>query len=235
LSNDHPIVGILGGMGPAATIELMRRIVDATPATVDSDHIHLIVDNNTKVPSRIAALQFGAPEDPGPVLADMAAGLERQGCDFLAMPCNTAHKFLPAIRDAVDIPVLDMIAATVEETKSQQTTPGPVGVLASTAARRIGLYDKALESQGFQIIHPRSQERLMAIIHDIKAVGRSEHAEGELTAIIDELTEDGAKAIVVGCTELSVLMGAIRCDPPLVDALQCLTHAILSKTRQWGA
>lgn len=235
MSNDHPIVGILGGMGPAATIELMRRIMDATPATVDSDHIHLIIDNNTKVPSRIAALQFGSTEDPEPVLVEMACGLERQGCNFLAMPCNTAHKFLPAIRGAVDIPVLDMIDATAEEIRSSQTVPGPIGVLASTAARQIEIYDNALERRGFRIIHPRSQERLMAVINDVKAIGRTEPAEGEVTAIINELTQDGAKTIVIACTELSVLTGTINCDCPLVDALQCLTHAILSETEQWGA
>ena len=84
-------IGILGGMGPEATVLLMSRIIARTPAADDRDHVPLFVDNNTQVPSRIAALIEGTGEDPGPVLADMARRLEANGAEALAMPCNTAH------------------------------------------------------------------------------------------------------------------------------------------------
>ncbi len=110
----QPVVGVVGGMGPEATVELMRRVIRATPARDDADHIHMIVDNNPKVPSRIKALIEGTGEDPGPTLAAMARGLEAAGADFLVIPCNTAHHYLPVIRTAVSIPVLDMIALTLD-------------------------------------------------------------------------------------------------------------------------
>src|SRR5579872_2815690 len=89
----HPIIGILGGMGPEATVDLMRRVIAATPARSDADHIHMIVDNNPKVPSRIAAIIETTGPDPAPELIRMAQSLERAGADALAMPCNTAHAY----------------------------------------------------------------------------------------------------------------------------------------------
>jgi hypothetical protein len=102
-------VGILGGMGPEATVLLMSRLIEATPAADDSDHVPLIVDQNPQVPSRIARLLEGRGADPAPVLADMARRLEATGAEALAMPCNTAHYYAPAIRAAVGIPLIDMI------------------------------------------------------------------------------------------------------------------------------
>lgn len=97
----QPVVGVLGGMGPEATVELMQRVIRATPARDDADHVRMIVDNNPKVPSRIAALIERRGDDPAPVIADMARGLEAAGADFLVIACNTAHHYLPTIRAAV--------------------------------------------------------------------------------------------------------------------------------------
>src|ERR1700679_257808 len=108
-------VGVIGGMGPEATVDFLRRIVAATPARDDADHIHVLVDNNPQIPSRIAALIDGHGEDPAPVLCAMARGLEKQGADFLVMPCNTAHYYLQRIARAVNIPVLDMIALSIAQ------------------------------------------------------------------------------------------------------------------------
>src|SRR5579863_8958181 len=100
------VVGVIGGMGPEATVDFMHRLIAATPARDDADHLHILVDNNPKIPSRIAALIDGTGEDPTPVLRAMARGLEAQGADFLVIPCNTAHHYLPAIAESVRIPLL---------------------------------------------------------------------------------------------------------------------------------
>ncbi len=107
------VVGVIGGMGPEATVDFLRRIVAATPAQDDADHIRVLVDNNPKIPSRIAALVDGTGEDPLPILIAMAHGLEKQGADFLVIPCNTAHYYLPRIAEAVSIPLLDMVALSI--------------------------------------------------------------------------------------------------------------------------
>ena len=102
-------VGILGGMGPEATILVMQKVLQAVRAADDSDHVPLIVDQNTQVPSRIRHLVERTGADPAPVLADMARRLVFGGAEALAMPCNTAHYYAPAIRAAVAVPFLDMI------------------------------------------------------------------------------------------------------------------------------
>ena len=124
----RPTIGILGGMGPEATILLMQRIMAATPAPEgrardDADHIPLLVDNNTAVPSRIRHLIEGTGEDPGPVLAAMARRLETAGAHALAMPCNTAHSYAAAVRGAAKIPFLDMVALTAAATAPSVTAP----------------------------------------------------------------------------------------------------------------
>ena len=101
----HRVVGIIGGMGPEATVDLMRRVIAKTPASDDQDHVHLIVENNPKIPSRIAHLIDGTGADPTPELTRIALNLQRAGADALAMPCNTAHAYAHSIRRAVSIPL----------------------------------------------------------------------------------------------------------------------------------
>ena len=113
MSAPEKTVGVIGGMGPEATVEFMRRLVAAIPAQDDSDHLHVIADNNPKIPSRIKAILEGGGEDPTPVLVAMARKLEAMGADVLTIPCNTAHYYHPAIAEAVGIPVLDMVGLSV--------------------------------------------------------------------------------------------------------------------------
>ena len=142
-------VGVIGGMGPEATVEFLRRIVASTPARDDQDHIRVLVDNNPKIPSRLAAIVEGTGESPLPALITMAKGLEKQGADLLTMPCNTAHYYRPRIAEAVSIPFLDMIALSVA------AVPGTrIGMLASPAVRKVGLYEKNLHAAGKQAVFP---------------------------------------------------------------------------------
>ena len=105
----NKMVGVIGGMGPDATVDLMRRVLAATPANDDIDHVRMIVDNNPQVPSRIKALIDKTGESPGPCMADMGKRLQNYGVDFLVIPCNTAHHYYRNVVDAVRVPVLNMI------------------------------------------------------------------------------------------------------------------------------
>ncbi|GAH53208.1 unnamed protein product, partial [marine sediment metagenome] len=105
------IIGILGGMGPEATVDLFHKIIKFTPAKKDQDHFRIIIDNNPKIPDRTAAI-LGKGEDPLPALQETARNLEKAGVDFIIIPCNTAHYFLPQIQKSVNIPVLNMIEET---------------------------------------------------------------------------------------------------------------------------
>ena len=112
-------VGIIGGMGPEATVDLMQRIIRLTPARDDIDHIRCIVDNNPKVPSRIKAIIEKTGEDPGPCMADMGRRLENAGADFLVIACNTAHYYYDAVQKAVSIPVINLIELVSNYVKNE--------------------------------------------------------------------------------------------------------------------
>jgi len=216
-------VGVIGGMGPEATVDFLRRIVEATPARDDADHIRVLVDNNPKIPSRIAALIEGTGEDPTPVLVSMAQGLERQGADFLTVPCNTAHYYLPAIARGVRIPVLDMVVMSIARLGALSPKPKKIGMLASPAVRKVGLYAKRLADAGLEALFPEKGEAaVFAMIRAVKAKAVTDRLRRDYDATIRELADEGADAFLVACTELS-----LQPPPqgrPYIDALDVLVE-----------
>ena len=144
------IVGILGGMGPEATVDLMQRIIRLTPALDDADHIRCIVDNNPKVPSRIKAIIEGDGEDPGPCMADMGRRLESWGADFLVIACNTAHYYYDAVQQAVTIPVINLIDLVAGHVSGNYPKLRRIGMLASPAVAMTGLYTRRFSRLGIE-------------------------------------------------------------------------------------
>ena len=224
----HKVVGIIGGMGPEATVDLMRRVIAATPADDDGDHIHLIADNNPKVPSRIAALIEGRRDvNPSPAIVAMGQRLEAAGADAIVMACNTAHWYAPDVRAATSVPFLDMIEMTADALAVRATGHKRVGLLASTAVHNIGLYEKALAARGLETVSPQDQPRLMDIIRAVKRGDTGEAVRADYAAIARQLASDRVDVLAVACTELSVLAGALDPGLPVVDALDVLTRAII--------
>lgn len=213
-------VGILGGMGPAATIEFFRRLVAATPAAIDQAHLRILIDNNPHVPDRTDAI-FGRGTDPGPALAEMARGLAASGADFLTMPCNTAHVFRAAIREAASIPFIDMI----EET-AQVIAVNTVGLLATTGTVHSELYRMACEQLDIELLTPsdEDQQLVMDIIRRVKAGGAGLSVRNHTAAIVDQLASRGAEAVIAGCTEISLIPGD-GMSIEWIDALDCLVEA----------
>ncbi|MCU0560134.1 MAG: amino acid racemase [Desulfobacterales bacterium] len=230
------IVGIIGGMGPEATVDLMARVIKATPALDDVDHIRMLVDNNPKVPSRIRALIEGGGESPAPCLQEMARRLAAWGADFLAMPCNTAHYYHREIQEAVAVPLLDMIDLAVREVTGQ--TPGlrSVGLLASSAVLRLKLYEDRFARAGAALLPPgdRRQHDVMQTIRRIKAGGCGSEAVAAVQAAADDLAARGAEALLVACTELSIIGHEIRAAVKLFDSAQILAEAIVKEARSAG-
>lgn len=224
-------VGVIGGMGPEATVDFMRRIVEATPARDDIDHIRVLVDNNPKIPSRIAALIEGTGEDPTPVLVAMAQGLERQGADFLTVPCNTAHYYLPVIARGVNIPVLDMIALAIARLGALSPKPKTIGMLASPAVRKVGLYAERLGKAGFEALFPDEQGEaaVFATIRAVKAKSVNAQVRAAYDLAIAGLRDRGADAFLIACTELSLLPPPE--GRPVVDALDALVDETVRSAR----
>ncbi len=224
-------IGILGGMGPEATVLLMSRLIAATPASDDSDHLPLIVDMNPQVPSRIAHLIEGRGEDPGPVLAGMAAGLQRSGAQALAMPCNTAHFYAPVIRDAVSIPFLDMIEISVEQAAQKVGRGGSVGILGSPALQQVGIFDRALARHGCKAVYATDQDALLSAIRDIKRAGPPVIARETLAAAARDIAARDAAVQLVACTEFSLITEAAADHAPVIDTLDVLVQAMLAFAR----
>jgi aspartate racemase len=225
------IVGIIGGMGPEATVDLMARIIKSTPALDDVDHIRMLVDNNPKVPSRIKALLEGGGESPLPCLQEMARGLAAWGVDFLAMPCNTAHYYLRDIQQSVSIPVLDMVDLAVRTVTVR--TPGlkTVGLLASTAVLNLKLYEKRFAESGIALVPPADlfQQGVMGAIKRIKTSRYGPEVVEAAQAAADHLVARGAEALLIACTELSIIGHEIRAPVKVFDSAQILAEAIVQE------
>jgi aspartate racemase len=221
-------VGILGGMGPGATVLLMQKIIAATPARDDADHVPLLVDQNTQVPSRIRHLIEGTGADPGPVLAAMARRLEAAGAEALAMPCNTAHHYAGAIRSAVSIPLIDMLALSAEHAARLAPAGGTVGVLASPAVRLTGLFDRALQGVGLKAIYAAGDDEVLPVIRQIKAEGPVDEARQALAKVSRGLLARGAAVQIVACTEFSLIAEAVDAGAVSFDTLDRLVEGILA-------
>lgn len=217
-------------MGPAATVDLMQRVINLTPAQDDQDHLRLLVDNNPQVPSRIAALIDGTGVSPVPTLRAMASGLERAGADFLVMPCNTAHHYHGEIADAVGIPFLDLRAIVAARLQAQGGMTR-VGLLASTALGLIHLYEPSFGGCGMQLVYPPPalQNELMALIRAVKA-GRPE--ADALQRVADALAAQGVDALLIACTELSALGVGPAARIPVFDAADLLAQAVVDRARE---
>ncbi len=216
------IVGVLGGMGPAATVEFFRRLVAATPVQTEQEHLHVLIDDDPSVPNRTDAILRRGPS-PIPSLQAMARRLETAGADLLVMPCNTAHVYIEEIRAAVSVPVLDMIGETVATIDR-----AAVGLLATDGTIRARLYQEACEVRGIRLVLPNSADQ-RAVMDAIEAIKRGEDprsAGEEIAAIVRRIEGDGAEAVIAGCTEISLVRGD-EMVIPWIDALDRLVEATL--------
>ncbi len=227
-------VGILGGMGPEATVLLMQKIIAATRAQDDADHIPLIVDQNPQVPSRIRHLIDGTGENPGPVLAAMAVRLQAAGAEALAMPCNTAHHYAGAIRAAVDLPLIDMVALSAAHVCRLAGKGGTVGILASPAVRRTGLFERAFAEAGLTPAYARDEAAMLAAIRQIKAEGATAAARAALTAASADLLGRGAQVQLIACTEFSLIADAADPAAKAIDTLDILAGGIIAFATSYG-
>lgn len=235
MSGTEPIVGILGGMGPEATVELMRRIVARTPAAGDSDHIRCIVDQNGKVPNRTIAINAG-DKTAGEVLADMAKRLTAYGADMLCMPCNTAHYFLPHIREASSLPFVDMLECTARRVRQNFPDATRAAVLCTVGTRQTGLYEKRLAKEGITAVYPPAmqQELLMKVITAVKAGDSGDSVRADFQQVMDYMGSDAGgnvPVMIAACTELSVICPPQSTHPHVVDALDALVDELIARVK----
>ena len=223
-------IGIIGGMGPAATADLFTKILAATGATRDQDHLRLLVDSNPAIADRNAALDDTGPS-PGPILAAMAAGLERAGADIIVIACNTAHAWQSDIEDAIKAPFVSMIDATVEATLVRAPGARRVGVLAATGCIRAGLYQRAFATHGVEAVMTEgaTRARFMDVLYRIKSGDTGAGARAELRAIAETFAD--VEALVAGCTEVPLALDQRDVAWPLIDSAMALAERAVAIAR----
>lgn len=216
------VIGIMGGMGPEAGADLFLRITQATHAKSDTDHLHIILDSNPKMPSRQDAILHGG-ESPVPAMTATARNLVNAGADVIIIGANTAHYFYDDVASQVSVPFLHIIDEAVKETERQVPGIRKLGVLATTAAMQAGVYEKSCEKFGILVlpVPAEIQDRMQAAIFDhdfgFKYNGRTAKCVEETKCVAQYLIEQGAEALVMGCTEIPLILGDETFCVPLID------------------
>lgn len=219
-------IGIVGGMGPAATCDLMRKIIGLSPVEKDQDHARILIDCNSAVPDRTAAILRGG-ESPVPTLVSMGCRLADMGADVLLIPCNTSHYFYDEICAGVPVPVLHMLRETAAQLQRQGIRRA--GVLATDGTIETGIYRRALEEFGIECLQPagEQQQAVMSVIYDGIKSGRRQLDTAAFRRAIDGLFARGAQTMVLGCTELPLAMELYGVECPHIDPATELAKAAI--------
>ena len=225
MSNVQKTVGVLGGMGPEATVDFMARVIALTDASCDQDHVRMLVDHNPHVPNRQDAILHGG-EDPGPVLADMAADLEASGADFLVIPCNTAYVYQDAILAATHVPLISIIGVSIAAAAERAPGAERIGLLATDGCLESGIYQSGFAAAGLAAELPTAEElqQLMTLVRTIKAGKQTEATGRAMADLAEALVSRGAGAIIAGCTEIPLVLDADAVSVPLVSSTDALAE-----------
>lgn len=204
-------VGMIGGLGPAATVDLYDKITRFTPAKTDQEHIKVVVEQNPQTADRTACLLHGG-DDPTLALYDCAKRLEKDGCDALIVPCNTAHAFVPFLERHIKVPFINMQRVTMEEIQRKLGKDARIGLLATSGTIRTGIYAEKAKAMGMPIFTPdeEHQARVMAAIYGpqgAKAGFTDGVCREDLVSAAEYLVKTyDCNCLILGCTELPLIL-----------------------------
>lgn len=204
-------VGMIGGLGPAATVDLYDKIVKATPAKTDQEHFKLVVEQNPQIPDRTKCLLEGG-DNPTLSMYNCAKRLEEDDCDCIIVPCNTAHAFVALIEPFVGIPFINMQQVTMQEIQEKFGDKAVIGLMATTGTVRSGLYGQKAEAMGMPMYVPddEHQARVMAAIYGpqgAKAGFTDGVCREDLCSAAEYLVKThGCNVLILGCTELPLIL-----------------------------
>ncbi|WP_199883852.1 cysteate racemase [Anaerosinus massiliensis] len=224
-------IGIIGGMGPMATVDLFSKITRLTKAKSDQEHIHILVDSNTSIPDRTKAILENG-EDPVPEMVRSALNLEAMGADVLLMSCNTAHYFYDRIKKFTHVTMLNMIQETAQEVKRRNIRC--VGLLATEGTCRTGIYDQAFSAQGIQVVKPEGifEQHIMDLIYDGVKAGRADYPLDGVNKVLTELKKRGAEVFILGCTELPLAFEMYKIKENVIDPTEVLARKVVALAQQ---
>jgi aspartate racemase len=223
-------LGILGGMGPAASAEFVNRLIAQTPASCDQEHIPFVLWSNPQIPDRSTSMRNG-DNNPLPFLLEGIRGLKSAGCNLIVIPCNTAHFWFHEF-SKVNVRIVHIVDSVASALKDAGVSDGTIGVIGTQATVELGLYQYMLNRQGWNCITPDRSEMdffVQPAIDLIKS-GKILEAEALLMKVIHSLIDRGARAVVLGCTEIPL---AIRIDQengiPLINSIDSLVKVVIKE------
>ena len=225
-------VGVIGGVGPMATVYYMQRVIEMTKAGCDQEHINMLVFNDCDIPDRTAFITEKSPDNPLPVMVEDAKRLEAAGCEFVVIPCNTAHYFYDELEQAVEIPVVNIVEETIRYAKARVQDLSCVGIMATTGTIVTGTYQKYAERAGLSFAVPDEDEQdlLMQIIYDGVKAGKPV-PRADFDRVANQLRAKGARCLILGCTELSVLKRDLPInDPDVLDSIDVLASETVRRS-----
>lgn len=229
------IVGVLGGMGPLATIDFLHKIVQATPATADQEHVPVLAVSIPQVPDRTAAFR-GEGDSPLPAMIASGRRLVEGGAGLVVVPCNTAHLWFDDIHAALGLPMLHLVDAALEDALAGAGRQARLGLLATDATMASGLYVNRAFNLGHEVcmqwVLPTAREMLEWVMPGIEAVkaGDIDRGRSLLLRAAGELAKRGANVLVLGCTEIPLVLNAGNAPVPVVDA----TAALARRAVEWS-
>jgi len=207
MAKQNKVVGIIGGMGPEATVDFMARVIDATSAEFDQDHVHMVVENDPRIPSRQLAIR-GEGVDPGATIGAIASRLESAGAEFIVMPCNLAHAWQRNIEGAVNIPFVSIVDESVRSALCRSGDDSAIGLMTTPGCLTAGLYQQALADSGRPVVAqtPDELEETMRLVMQIKGGNKPPEVVTGLRRLANNLIDRGAKVLIAACTELPLVL-----------------------------
>jgi aspartate racemase len=228
-----PMLGVLGGMGPLATAIFMRRLIELTPAERDQDHVPMLVWSCPQIPDRVGPI-MGDPSAPSP-LPMLREGIDKLvtgGAAVIAIPCNTVHHWFDEMRAASPVPIINILDAVAEECRLQARPGARIGVLATEATFKAGLYQRRLAGAGFHMVRLEETDARRLLLPGIADVKRNQIARAaqSFRRCIELLAQRGADAVVFACTEIPVAVGSESPagGPAHIDSLDALAKMCLA-------
>jgi len=226
-------IGIMGGMGPDATRYMYDLILTHTDAAADQDHIHVIINSYPQVPPRTDAI-LGEGPSPTPFLVEGIEALLNAGADFVVMPCVTAHYFIPEVRKEIAFDFVSLLDEAGEWAAANVPGMKSAGLIASAGAIESRLFHDVFAAQGIGILTPEAQDlkqSMEAVFGPggIKA-GRTTGGPREaILSVAQGLIEHGAEAVIAGCTEIPLVLGAGDISVPLIEPMRIAAGVCIQK------
>jgi aspartate racemase len=224
-------IGMLGGMGPEATLNCFAKILANTPANKDQEHIRVLIDNHPQIPDRTGAI-LGEGPSPGPAVAESCQALARAGADFIIIPCVTVHYFLDEFGPKSPLPIISILDVVTRAIKQGHPDFTRIGLMSTDGTRESGIFQKRLAAEGMETLTcaPQVQKEVMQAIYDLKGSQdpkvRASVTERFSTAA-QTLVEAGAQGVIAGCTEIPLALGQENVSVPYFDSLTLLARAAI--------